>query len=219
MAGGARRQTLPLLLNPLRRIEMISASTVKELREKTGAGMMDCKRALEECAGDLERAVIRLREQGLAAAVKKAARVANQGLVHSYIHGGGRLGVLVEVNCETDFVARNAEFQSFVHDMAMQVGAAKPDYVSRDEVPAEVLTAEQDVYRQQALAQGKPAAVVEKMVEGRLDKFLREVCLLEQPFIKDPDRSVRDVLTDTIAKTGENIAIRRFVRWEIGEGE
>lgn len=219
MAGGARRQTLPLLLNPLRRIEMISASTVKELREKTGAGMMDCKRALEECAGDLERAVIRLREQGLAAAVKKAARVANQGLVHSYIHGGGRLGVLVEVNCETDFVARNAEFQSFVHDMAMQVGAAKPDYVSRDEVPAEVLTAEQAVYRQQALAQGKPAAVVEKMVEGRLDKFLREVCLLEQPFIKDPDRSVRDVLTDTIAKTGENIAIRRFVRWEIGEGE
>ncbi|MEW6307752.1 MAG: translation elongation factor Ts [Bacillota bacterium] len=198
---------------------MISASTVKELREKTGAGMMDCKRALEECAGDLERAVIRLREQGLAAAVKKAARVANQGLVHSYIHGGGRLGVLVEVNCETDFVARNAEFQSFVHDMAMQVGAARPDYVSRDEVPAEVLTAEQDVYRQQALAQGKPAAVVEKMVEGRLDKFLREVCLLEQPFIKDPERSVRDVLTDTIAKTGENIAIRRFVRWEIGEGE
>jgi len=196
----------------------ITASMVKELREKTGAGMMDCKKALEEAGGDMNRAIEILREKGLAAAAKKAGRVTAEGLVESYIHGGGKIGVLVEVNCETDFVAKTDEFREFVRDIAMQIAAAAPRYVSRDEVPAEEIEKERQILRQQALNEGKPEHIVEKMVEGRLKKFFAEVCLLEQPFIKDPDKTIEELLKEKIAKIGENITIRRFARFVLGEG-
>lgn len=196
----------------------IPASVVKELRERTGAGMMDCKKALTESGGDINKAADYLREKGLAAAAKKAGRIAAEGLVESYIHGGGRIGVLVEVNCETDFVAKTDEFRTLVKDIAMQIAAAKPEFVKREEVPAEALEHEKAILRAQALNEGKPANIVEKMVEGRVEKYFKEVCLLEQPFIKDPDMTIKQLLTEKISKIGENISIRRFARYELGEG-
>ena len=197
---------------------MIEASAVKELRERTGAGMMDCKKALTESNGDMEKAIEILREKGLAAAAKKAGRIASEGIVDAYIHGGGRIGVLIEVNSETDFVAKNEEFRQFVRDMAMQVAAANPLYVRREEVDPSVIEKEREIYKAQALNEGKPEKIVEKMVEGRVEKYYKEICLLEQPFIKDTDMTVQDVLNGMIAKIGENISIRRFVRFEKGEG-
>ncbi|RKO66307.1 translation elongation factor Ts [Desulfofundulus salinus] len=196
----------------------ITAAMVKELRERTGAGMMDCKKALMETNGDMEKAVDFLREKGLAAAAKKAGRIAAEGVVDAYIHGGGRIGVLVEVNCETDFVAKTDEFRLFVRDIAMQVAAARPEYVRREDVPEHVIAREKEVLAAQAVNEGKPEKVIEKIVQGRLDKFFKEVCLLEQPFIKNPDITVQELLNEKIAKIGENIVIRRFTRYELGEG-
>ena len=195
----------------------ITAALVKELREKTGAGMMDCKKALSETNGDMDKAVDFLREKGLASVAKKASRIASEGLVESYIHGG-RIGVLVEVNSETDFVAKNEEFKAFVRDIAMQVAAVAPKYVSREEVPAEEIEHEKMVLTEQARGENKPEHIIEKMVEGRLEKFYEEICLLDQDFIKDPDKKIQDILNDLIAKIGENLKIRRFVRFEVGEG-
>jgi len=195
----------------------ITPQMVKELRERTQAGMMDCKRALEATGGDMEKAVAYLREKGLAAAAKKAGRVAAEGLVEAYIHPGGRVGVLIEVNCETDFVARTDDFRQLARDLAMQVAASRPLYVSREDVPAAVLEEERRIYRAAALNEGKPEHVVDKIVEGRLEKFFKEVCLLEQPFIKDPDRTVNDLIQEKIASMGENITVRRFARFERGE--
>lgn len=197
---------------------MITAEMVKELRERTGAGMMDCKKALTETNGDMSKAIEFLREKGLAAAAKKAGRVAAEGIVDSYIHGNGRIGVLVEVNIETDFAAKNEEFKSFVKDILMQIAAAKPEYIRREEVPAEVIEKEKEILKAQALNEGKPEKIIEKMVEGRIEKFYKEVCLLEQPFVKDPDKTIQQMLTEKIATIGENINIRRFVRFERGEG-
>ncbi len=197
---------------------MVEASAVKELRERTGAGMMDCKKALTESNGDMEKAIEILREKGLAAAAKKAGRIATEGIVESYIHGGGRIGVLIEVNSETDFVAKNEEFRQFVKDMAMQVAATNPLYVKREEVDPHVIEKEKEIFRAQALNEGKPEKIVEKMVEGRIEKYYKEICLLEQPFIKDTDKTVQDMLSALIAKIGENLSIRRFVRFEKGEG-
>jgi len=197
---------------------MVTAEMVKQLRESTGAGMMDCKKALTEANGDMTKAAEILREKGIAKAVKKAGRIAAEGIVDSYIHGDGRIGVLVEVNTETDFAAKNEEFKAFVKDVAMQIAAARPEYVRREEVPAEVVEKEKEILRAQALNEGKPEKIVDKMVEGRIDKFYKEICLLEQPFIKDPDKTVQQLLTEKIATIGENITIRRFVRFEKGEG-
>jgi len=180
--------------------------------------MMDCKKALTEANGDMEKAIEILREKGLAAAEKKAGRVAAEGLVEAYIHAGGRIGVLVEVNCETDFVAKTEEFRSFVRDIAMQIAAMNPKYVKRDEVPEDVVNKEREILRTQALNEGKPEHIVEKIVEGRLEKYFKEVCLLEQPFIKDGDKTVEQLVKEMIARIGENISIRRFVRFELGEG-
>lgn len=195
----------------------ITAAMVKELREKSGAGMMDCKKALTETDGDMDKAVDFLREKGLASVAKKSSRIASEGLVESYVHGG-RIGVLVEVNTETDFVAKNEEFQNFVKDIAMQIAAVAPKYVSREEVPAEEVEHEKNVLTEQARSENKPEHIIEKMVEGRLEKFYEEICLLDQDFIKDSDKKIRDILNDLIAKIGENIKIRRFVRFEVGEG-
>ena len=195
----------------------ISASLVKELREKTGAGMLDCRNALQETDGDLDKAVDLLREKGLSKAAKKSSRIAAEGLVEAYIHGG-RIGVLVEVNSETDFVAKTDEFKDFVKDVAMQIAASSPKYVSREEVPEEIIHHEKEVLTQQAMNEGKPQNIAEKMVEGRIEKFYKEIVLLEQPFIKDPDKSIETLLKEKIAKIGENIKIRRFVRFEVGEG-
>jgi len=195
----------------------ISASAVKELREKTGAGMMDCKKALGQSGGDVQKAVDYLRQKGLAAAAKKAERVAADGTVGAYVHPGGKIGVLVEINCETDFVARTPEFQMLVKDIAMQIAAANPQYVRREEVLAAHLEKEKNIYRQQALETGKPEKVVEKIVDGKLERFYSEVCLLEQAFIKDPDKKVADVINDAIARLGENIQVRRFARFHLGE--
>lgn len=195
----------------------ITAAMVKELREKSGAGMMDCKKALTETNGDMDKAVDFLREKGLASVAKKSSRIASEGLVESYVHGG-RIGVLVEVNSETDFVAKNEEFQNFVKDIAMQIAAVAPKYVSREEVPAEEVEHEKNVLTEQARSENKPEHIIEKMVEGRLEKFYEEICLLDQDFIKDSDKKIRDILNDLIAKIGENIKIRRFVRFEVGEG-
>ena len=196
----------------------ITAALVKELRERTGAGMMDCKKALAATEGDMDKAIDFLREKGLAAAAKKAGRIASEGLVESYIHGGGRIGVLVEVNCETDFVAKTDAFKSLVKDIAMHIAAANPSYLRREEVPAAELEHEKMVLSEQARNEGKPEKIIEKMVTGRIEKYYKEVCLLEQPFVKDPDKTISDLITESIAKIGENIAIRRFTRYQLGEG-
>jgi elongation factor Ts len=196
----------------------VSASSVKELREKTGAGVLDCKKALAESGGDLEKAVDYLRRMGLAAAAKKMSRVAAEGLVGAYIHAGGKIGVLVELNCETDFVARTAEFQSLLKDIAMQIAAANPRYVRPEDVPMQELEREREIYRRQALDSGKPEKVIDKIVEGKMERFYSEVCLLEQAFIKDPDQKVKDLIKETVTRLGENIQVRRFVRYHLGEG-
>jgi len=196
----------------------VSAQQVKELRDRTGAGMMDCKAALAEAAGDVERAVDVLRKKGLAAAARRAGRIAADGAVISYIHAGGRLGVLLEVNCETDFVARTDEFQELAKDIAMHVAAAEPRYVRREEVPADVLERERAIFRGQAAASGKPATVIEKIVDGKLEKFFAESCLLEQSFVKNPDQTVGQLVQEKVAKIGENIQVRRFARFKLGEG-
>jgi elongation factor Ts len=197
---------------------MVTAEMVKELRELTGAGMMDCKKALTETNGDIDKAVDFLREKGLSAAAKKAGRVAAEGVVESYIHANGRIGVLVEVNCETDFVAKTDNFKAMAKDIAMQIAAANPAYVRREEVPAEVVEHEMEVLKAQALNEGKPANIVEKMVVGRVDKFYKEICLMEQGFIKDPDKTIAQMINEAISKIGENISIRRFTRYQLGEG-
>ena len=197
---------------------MITASMGKDLREKTGVGMMDCKKALTETNGDMEKAIDYLREKGLAAAAKKAERIAAEGIVDSYIHANGRIGVLVEVNAETDFVARNQEFRDFVRDVAMQIAAANPQYISREEVPEDIISKEKEILKAQALNEGKPEKIIGKMVEGRIEKFYKEVCLLEQSWIKDPDKTINDLLVEKISAIGENINIRRFARFEKGEG-
>lgn len=197
---------------------MVKAAEVKELRDKTGAGMMECKKALVEAGGDLEKAVTILREKGLSAAAKKTGRITAEGLVDSYIHLGGKIGVLIEVNCETDFVAKNDDFKKFVKDLCMQVAAANPQYISVDDVPEEVKEKEKQIYRAQALKDGKPEKIVDKIAEGRLSKFYSENCLLEQPFIKDADLTISDLLKELIARLGENVSIRRFSRFVMGEG-
>jgi len=195
----------------------VSAALVKELREKTGVGMMKCKEALAEAGGDLAEAEKILRKQGVAAAAKKSGRATGEGLVASYIHTGGKIGVLLEVNCETDFAARGADFQELVRGVAMHVAAAAPRYVRRDEVPEDLLATEREIARDQALKSGKPEAVVDKIVEGKLEKFYAEVCLLEQPYVRDPERSVSQLVADVVAKIGENVQVRRFVRYVLGE--
>lgn len=195
----------------------ISAGMVKELRERTSAGMMDCKKALQKTDGDIDKAIDLLREKGLSKAANKAGRIAAEGLVDSYIHNG-RIGVLIEVNTETDFVAKNDEFKQFVKDMTMQVAASNPKYVSIEDVPEEELDKEKEILTHQAINEGKPEHIAKKIVEGRLGKYYEEVCLLEQPFIKDTDVKVKDLLNTMISKIGENIKIRRFVRYEVGEG-
>lgn len=197
---------------------MITAEMVRQLRERTGAGMMDCKKALTETEGNEEKAIEWLREKGIASAAKKAGRIAAEGLVEAYIHGGGRIGVLVEVNIETDFAAKNEEFKTFVKDVAMQIAASKPLYVRREEVPASIIENEKEILRAQAKNEGKPEKIIEKMVEGRIEKFYAENCLMEQAFIKDPDVTIDQLVKEKIAKIGENISIRRFVRFERGEG-
>ncbi len=199
----------------------ISANAVKELREKTGAGMMDCKNALTENNGDFEKAVEFLRKKGLSAAAKKSSRTASEGSVASYIHSNGKIGVLLEVNCETDFVARNEQFQTFVKDLAMHIAAANPKYVRPDEVDSNDIAKEKEIFlaqmNQDPKNANKPANVMEKIIEGKVQKYVDEVCLVKQPFVKNPDKTVEALLTDMIAKTGENIVIKRFVRYQLGE--
>lgn len=197
---------------------MISAAIVKELRQQTGAGMMDCKNALVECDGDMDKAKALLRERGLAAAAKKAGRIASEGIVDSYIHLGGKIGVLVEVNCETDFVARNEDFRAFVRDICLQVAAANPLYLSQEDVPEEVIEEEKNFLRKQAINEGKPEKIVDKIVAGRVSKYYEENCLLEQRFVKDMDKKIKDLVNEKISQIKENINIRRFVRFEMGEG-
>ena len=197
---------------------MFTAQDVVKLRTSTGAGMMDCKKALEESNGDFDKAVIWLREKGIAAAAKKADRIAGEGAVGSYIHMGGKIGVLVEINCETDFVARSEQFQTLLKDIAMQIAAASPKYVTIEEVPANEVEQEKEILTQQSLNEGKPANVVEKMVEGRIHKFYKEICLLEQDFVKDPSKTVKEVVNEAVLAIGEKINIRRFARYEMGEG-
>ena len=196
----------------------ITASMVKELRERTGAGMLDCKKMLIEANGDMEKAIELLREKGLAAAAKKAGRVAAEGLVDAYIHMGGKIGVLLEVNCETDFVANTDQFRALCHDVAMHIAAAKPEYLNRQEVPTANLEKEKEILRAQALNEGKPEKIVERMVEGRIEKYYKEVCLMDQAFVKDPDKTITDLISDATVSIGEKITIRRFVRFERGEG-
>ncbi len=196
----------------------VTTALVKELRERTQAGMMDCKKALIATNGDIEKAVEYLREKGLSAAVKKAGRVASEGMVDSYIHMGGKIGVLVEVNCETDFVAKTDTFKALVHDIALQIAASNPLYVSKDDVPNDNLEKEREILRAQALNEGKPEKIVERMVEGRIEKYYKEVCLLEQPFVKNPDITVQDLVNEATLASGEKIAVRRFTRYELGEG-
>jgi elongation factor Ts len=195
----------------------ITPTMIKDLREKTGAGIMDCKEALTAVDGVMEDAIDFLRKKGLQAAAKRAARSTQEGVVGSYIHSGGRLGVLVEVNCETDFVARTDDFQDLVHDLAMQVAASNPLYLTREDIPEETVTKERHIYEEQARASGRPAPALPKIVEGRLEKYFQEVCLLDQPFVKDPHMTVQDLIKAKIAKTGENITVRRFVRFQLGE--
>lgn len=195
----------------------IDAKIVKELRDKTGAGMMDCKRALVDTDGDLVKAVEALRKAGVTKAEKKGIRSAQDGLVYSYIHHGGRLGVLVEVNCETDFVAKTDGFKELVHNLAIQIAATNPVSVSREQVPEELVKSEQDIYTEQVKNSKKPDKVIEKIVTGKMDKYFQEICLLEQPFIKDPDKIVKDLITESIATLGENISVGRYIRYAVGE--
>ncbi len=195
----------------------INAAQVKELREATGAGIMDCKQALQESGGDGEKAMRILREKGLAGAQKKAGRTAADGIIDAYIHLNNRIGVLLEVNCETDFVARNETFRAMVHDIAMHIAAAKPLYLSSEDVPEAVLDEEREINRSRALKEGKPEKVVDKIVEGRLAKFYEEICLLDQPFVKEPDITIAELVKRTIAAVGENIVVRRFARFQVGE--
>lgn len=197
---------------------MIKAADVKALRDKTGAGMMDCKKALVEAKGDLDKANEILREKGIATAAKKSGRIAAEGIVTSYIHGNGRIGVLLEVNIETDFAAKNEDFQQFAKDIAMQIAAMNPQYVRREEVPVDMVDKEKAILKSQAINEGKPEAIVDKIIEGRIDKFYKQICLVEQPFVKDSDKTVTELTTELIAKIGENIKIRRFTRYEMGEG-
>ena len=193
----------------------ITASIVKELREKTNAGMMDCKKALKETNGNLEEAVTYLRKKGLASAAKRSGRATKEGLIDSYIHLGNKVGVLIEVNCETDFVARNEVFQRFVRDLMLQVASAMPLYVSEEEVPEDIVNKEKDIAKEQVV--GKPENIVEKIVEGKMKKYYEQVCLLNQPFVKDPDTTIGDLLKSKIAEIGENIIVKRFVRYQLGE--
>lgn len=193
----------------------INANLVRELRDKTGAGVMDCKKALAEAQGDLEKAVVWLRERGIAQAAKRSGKLASEGSVGSYIHAGGKLGVLVEINCETDFVAKTPEFQTLVKEIAMQVAAGNPRYVSREDIAAEVIEQERQIYASQAA--GKPDAVVAKIVDGKLEKFYRDVCLNEQAWVRDPNRTITDLLGEYVAKLGEKVEIRRFARFQLGE--
>ena len=195
----------------------VSAAAIKELRDETNAGVMDCRAALTEANGDLEKAKVILRKRGAQTAEKKAGRATQQGLVEAYIHPGGKYGALVEVNCETDFVARTEAFQALVRDLAMHITAANPQYVDLNDIPEAELNAKKAELRQEALAEGKPEAVVDKMVEGRLKKFAQETCLLDQPWVKDPERTIRQVVQDTMATTNENIQVRRFARYQLGE--
>lgn len=197
---------------------MITMEMIKELRERTGAGVLDCKKALNEKNGDLEKAIEYLREKGLAAAAKKAGRISAEGIVESYIHGGGRIGVLLELNCETDFVAKTPAFKELAKDIALQIAASRPEYVKREDVPADILEKEKHILKTQALNEGKPEKIINKMVEGRIEKFYKEVCLLEQPFIKNTEITVNDLIVEKISKIGENINVRRFARYEVGEG-
>jgi len=196
-----------------------SLALVKELRERTGAGVVDCQKALTESGGNVERAITFLREKGLAAAAKRAGRSVAQGVVGSYIHGGGKIGVLLEVNCETDFVARTEEFQKLVKDVAMQIAAANPRYVRRDEVSEAERAREREIYRVQTEQSGKPAAVIDRIVDGKMEKFFSDICLMEQPFIREPGKTIEQLLKEVVARTGENVLIRRFARFQIGEGE
>jgi elongation factor Ts len=194
----------------------ITSQMVKDLRDKTGAGMMDCKKALSENAGDMEKAIDFLRQKGLAVAAKRAGRATSEGVIEAYIHAGGKLGVMVELNCETDFVAKTDAFREFARDVAMHVAAANPVSLSRADVPADVVERERQIYVQQALDSGKPANIVEKMVVGKIDRYLSEICLLEQQFVKNPEKSIQDMLTELIGKMGENVSIRRFARFQVG---
>ena len=194
-----------------------SAETVKELREKTGAGFMDCKKALEQSGYDMEKAIVFLREKGLSSAAKKAGRAANEGRVHSYIHGEGKIGVLVEINCETDFVARTDEFQEFCRSVAMHIAAANPRYLNKESVPEEDQDREKGIFRVQAEESGKKGPVIEKIVEGKLGKYFEEVCLVHQRYVRDPDKTIENLVKEMIAKIGENISIRRFARFQLGE--
>jgi elongation factor Ts len=196
----------------------INAKTVNELRQKTGAGMMDCKRALQETRCDFEKAVVYLREKGLAGASKKTGRVAAEGKVESYLHMGGKIGVLVEINCETDFVAKGEDFQNFCHEVALQVCASNPEFVRPEDIPEERLTQERDIFRKQVIESGKPEKIADKIVEGKMSKFYSEICLLVQPWNKEPAKKIDDLRKELVAKTGENITIRRFARFVLGEG-
>ncbi|MDD4343211.1 MAG: translation elongation factor Ts [Eubacteriales bacterium] len=196
----------------------VTAGMVKELREKSGAGMMDCKKALMETNGDIEKAIEYLREKGLAAAQKKSSRIAAEGIVEAYIHMGGKIGVLVEVNCETDFVAKTDKFKALVKDIAMQIAASNPSYIRTEEVDPTELNKEKEILRAQALNEGKPEQVVDKMVEGRIKKYYQDICLLEQPFVKDPSKTVSQMINESISEIGENIQVRRFTRYQMGEG-
>ncbi len=196
----------------------VSIELVKDLRQRTGAGIIDCKTALHEAKGDMEAAIEYLRRKGLATAAKKAGRIATDGMVSSYIHAGGKMGVLVEINCETDFVAKTEDFQSFVKNIAMHIAASNPQYIRREEIPPEVWEREKRIYRAQAMEAGKPQKVIDKIVEGKMERFYSEVCLLEQTYFKDSDITVKEVLDSMIAKVGENITIRRFARYQLGEG-
>ncbi len=195
----------------------ITADAVKKLREKTGVGLMDCKEALKNCNGDMEKAVDFLREKGLAKLQKRMGRVASEGSVAAYIHTGGKVGAMVEINCETDFVAKTDQFQNFVKDVAMQITASNPLYVKREDVPADHIEREKTIYRNQALESGKPEKILDKIAEGKLEKFYQEVCLVEQTFIKNPDMTIKDLLEELLVKTGEKIVINRFVRFQLGE--
>jgi elongation factor Ts len=196
----------------------ITAEMVKELRQATSAGVLDCRKALETCEGDFDRAVTHLREKGLATVAKKADREASDGMIEAYVHPGNRVAVMLELNCETDFVARTDDFKTLAHDLALHIAFAAPQYLVREDVPEKVVESERATYRAQALEEGKPENILDRIVEGRLGKFYKQACIMEQPFVKDEDKAIQDLINDAIAKLGENIVLRRFVRYELGEG-